>query len=113
MGMRKIIVAMMAVMTGLAGCTSSQAPTFGNSILGQSQDSRMIGEKWNKGNSSMIRGEKLQFNGQKKVEQGRSMVKDGQDNISKGKELVLQGEQLKQESETEYRIKFPEGKSFQ
>lgn len=87
----------------IAACSSSTLPTIGDSMVMHGDESRLIGEKWNKGEEDILEGEGL-------IEKGKRMVKEGEDNIKKGEKLIREGKQLQEESEREYRNKYPEQK---
>ncbi|WP_150084272.1 hypothetical protein [Prosthecochloris aestuarii] len=95
----------------MTGCTTvSTVPTAGDSMVIQGEDSRSIGQKWNTGQRSIQKGEQLKSSGLKMMEKGQKMVAEGQKNVEKGDQSIMQGKLLKQQSEHEYRQKFPDQK---
>jgi len=99
--MKTIAITLSVGLLFITGCSSRTIPTIGDSMVMQGNESRFIGEKWNKGEENIREGEAL-------VAKGERMVAEGQENIKRGEKLIRNGQKLQGESESEYRDKYPE-----
>lgn len=94
--------------TLLAGCASE--PTLGERMIKQSTGTEKLGRTWEDGSEKVVKGEKLIEEGKEMIEDGRDEMRDGEDKVSEGRDLVEKGQKMMQDSEREYRLKFPNAK---
>lgn len=91
--------------TLLAGCAGE--PTMGERMIQQSSGTAKLGRQWQTGNEKIETGEKLIEEGKDMIEEARDDMRNGEDKVSEGQNLIDEGQKLKQESEREYKLRFP------
>lgn len=91
----------------LAGCSSQ--PTLGERMMEQSAGTKEMGQQWQTGNEKVIKGEKLLKEGNEMIKDAREDMREGEDKVSEGKELVEEGKRMMMDSESQYKVKFPDG----
>ena len=87
---RNLSLAAIVLLAALSGCTTTQAPSFGESVLDRSQESRALGEKWIQGQKMILRGEALKKKGQEMIESGEKNIRDGEKLIGRGNKMKQQ-----------------------
>jgi hypothetical protein len=97
---RRLLIPSLMASLLLYACASSSPPSLGDRMIGQSQDTRDLGEAWNKASKQVEEGEKLKKDGQKQVD-------DGQKKITKGQQMIEDGRQTMRESEQTFEQRFP------
>jgi len=82
----------------VAGCVSSNAPTFSDDVAKEGAQYNAISKKWATGKELIAKGEK-------RIKKGRKQISDGNENVSEGEKLIRRGNQMVRDSEQEYKLK--------
>ncbi len=89
------------------GCGSNKKPTLGDAMLQEGASAEQLGNQWNEGSALVIKGEKMKKKGQEKIDEAYEEIDEGKALISKGDRLINQGEKMIRDSESAYKLKFP------
>jgi hypothetical protein len=82
----------------VAGC--SKQNSVGDKMITQSENTRVLGEKWNDGKQQVLEGQEL-------IAEGNMLKKQGALKISEGTDKYNKGQMLVKSSEDNYKAIFP------
>jgi len=86
----------------------SHAPSLGEQMILQGDNTKVIGEKWVDGDELVKSGNHHVDKGNAMIKKGKHLISDGKSEVKKGNKLIKKGNKMKLKSEHVFHEKFPE-----
>lgn len=107
-------IAAATIMLTVVGC-ATKAPTTGDFMRmhaaeekAMGKDQKNLGKEWDHGSELKQSGKKLVKDGEELVKNGENKITKGKQNIEQGNKDILEGTKIMQESEREFKEKYPD-----
>ena len=102
--MKNLVVSLLALGI-LSACSSNEAPTFGEALIGQGKEVEVIGEQWEDGNELIEEGSELVEEGKEDIAEGKDLIYKGEKIVNEGQEKIVKGRKLKESAEEAYKMR--------